>query len=553
MANVIYTLPGNVEAPSIDRGHRTWGIDQVFMGPEMSLDPNKTYVVPNQGDVVRDVENRKEYYVHAIGENYTPDLRPWEPNLSPDTQKNLLIGYGVGAVNEAYRIYYNRRTVPNTLTISQYCYVNGNEVVGYKLFRGYETGDNGEVISRYYDASGDYLGNVIPVEKFYREPEWKLMPGISHVQDNLLSHGDIVTAVFINRNGTECSSAILKVEETNLTPALNQPFREVINVTVKSPHLDKNDSSVLKVPNNTMLTDLMMEGAVHYKDGTTRTFKFDQTHGQVFGLEGRVLTRPDSEYDISVSYYLQDDEFCTEAKDGVRKHYSFPMVVKTFEPDSSNAVKLFVVPKFDKPGVGYKLQYWLYDLERNVPIDVTNKIDYHDLYEFNPLDYGNRQRIQPTLDLSEVHPRYSPFIYTQEIEMHLLGEPNNNNDGWRMRYSLGTGWIGEDLEAFLITDDDKLYLDIGNNYTRWEQFFVDLYRKIGPISDEPNEIYASDPTHVIVERDGVEVRLDRDSFNEPFLWPSTIAANDTVSLRWVNRINSRDYHLGVTPLIVKSK
>lgn len=550
MNPLAYNLPDNVEMPNPEGGLRNLHLNQLFPGRGKPIDNRKKYYVGKPFDIVHDVANGKQWYIHSIDSEYAPDLRPYNPNNAPDTQKGVLKGFGVGSVNEAYRIFYNRRTVPNTLTICKFCYLEGKEVVGYRLFRGYDTTNNGEVISRHYDQSGKYTGDIIPVETHYQFTEWRSVPKISNVQDTQLKHGDIVTAVFLNKSGTPCSEAMLKVVETNLTPSLNRPVKEIKEVTIQSPMLDPNDDTTLLVPNHMPIQDIILQGVVHYTDGTKKTFDFDQTSGQLHGLEGRVLSRPDLVYDLSATYYLEDSEFSPMAGTGQRRHISFPMQLKTYSPDNNNPVKLYMSPHWKGDMLGWELHYWLLDLERNKPINVTSLVTYHPEYPYNPLMFNNTQKVLASIELEKVHPRYLKYTHPQDFDIQLMGRPDNNRDNWRIQYTLGNGFFGEGVKATHVNENGTSTLNISNGFTRWSQFCIAHYQKVSPVSDINQGIYAPEPSHVEVFHNGVTKILNPANFQEDFVWPTGLSNGDTLELRWLMKKGSDYQYLAMTPMAV---
>lgn len=551
MNDLAYTLPDNVQQLNVEGGPNLIHLHQLFPGKGESLDPKRKYYVGNPHDIVIDIPSNRQWYIHAIDVNYKADLKPYNPNTSPESQKSILSGWGVGAINEAYRIYYNRRTTPNTIAICPFLYLNGDDVVGYRLFKGHDTSQTGEVISRHYDQSGKYLGDVIPVEPYYAAMETRSVPRAGNVKEGVIKGTDVVTAVFLNKDGVPQSEAMLITVETNFTPSLNRPLKEVGSVSVVSPLLDPNDETTLVVPLHLPIQDISLKGIVHYTDGTSRPFDFDQTSGAIFGLEGRVLSRPDVVYDLSATYYLKENEFSHKEGIGARRHISFPLQLRTFVSDNANAVKLFVSPEWKGDQKGYQLTYWLLDLERNTPINVTSLVTYHKDYIYEPLRFNNVQRVIASVELEKVHPRYIPYVHTQEFDIVLLGKPVSHRDAFRIQYDEGNGFYGEGVEAMLIMEDQDHYLNISNGLTRWSQFIITHYQRLGPLSDLTAGVYAPDPTHVDVVHNGVKKRLDASNFYETFLFPESLASGNTVELHWLLKKGSSFLNLGVTPMVVK--
>lgn len=552
MNELAYTLPSNVLDPDPTRRHMTLLIEEVFPGIGEEQDPDTKYIVAIPNDKVSDIPNAKEYYVHAVDANYKPDLRLWNPNSTPESQSTSLVGFGVGAVNEAYRGYYNTTHVPNTFTIASYVHFKGNTVVGYRLFRGYDTTEEtGEVISKHFDQNGNFMGDLVPVVAHFSEGEWKSVPNTANIQDSELRHEDPVTLVAYNAEGLQCHSALLITHLTNFTPNLNRTYREVSSISITSPYLDPNDSTVLKVPNNTNIWSIPIQGVVHYLDGTSDTFNFDQSEGKLHGLEGKVLSIPDIDYPIAASYYLSDNEIAFQSGNGAKRHVTIPLTLSLYQPDSSNVVKLFVVPEYISDTLGYRLNYWLHDLERNSPINVTSLVRYHDKFDFDPLAYNNRQSLVVSVDLTKVHPRYNDFEHTQDLEVLLVGEPSNNTDSWRLRYTEGAGWYGEDIEASIRTENNVSVFNIANGHTRSGEYLIDFYQRVAPLSDETAGVYAPTPTHVGIRHGSVVKRIPIEDFANDIIWTGVIPDGSTIEVLWLLESGGTYGYLGITPMTVK--
>lgn len=550
----------NVPDIDLDRGFRWWHIDEIYKG-NLQDDPRARYV-PNVNDAVIDWSGGtfSPFYVSYVNpDTYISTLKPAEQVKKPDEvdMENVLVGQGVGAVNEAYRCYLNTATVPFTLQVSSLLHLYGSDIAYCKIFRGSDVTENGEVISKNYDQSGHYQGDNIPMELVATVAADGTNKYIYCVKAGYCSiemkDGERLTAVIYSDAGIVCSTAILIVQNTLLVRDSNAPKREITGITLVSDFLSPHDKNVLEIPLNLPVNSIMANARLEYNDGTGKDVLIDGSKCLLSGLNAYISSVPGMSYPVTLSYFLSRNESCSIAAYGESPHIDRPYRIVTKNPDRTNAVKLFGVPQFQNEVLGWKVNYFLQDLERSAPIDVTQHVTYHKSTPFNGVDYGKVQKLQLVIDLKSLGGNFMDFRFVQDFDIMLRGKPDGVNDAFWIQYEEGTGWYGEGTAAWSATVDGRSNLDICQNL-HFEDEWVDMmYRKVCPMPDLQAGVVAPRPTHVKLTFGNNSRTIEVAKFKDIISWPVLLRTGDVLRLDWLARTASNELNLATTPLMVKAR
>lgn len=543
---------------NLDRGFEQWHISEIYKGD--SNDPKARYV-PNVNDMVISWEggNYNPYYVEYVDpQTHIAVLKPAKQAKEPEEvdMENVLVGQGVGAVNEAYRIYLNTKTVPFTLSLSSLLHAYGSGVSHAKVFLGTDVTDNGIVISKNYDASGNYTGDNLGIEKL-TSPDgnnkyiWAIRSGFCNME---IDDGEICTVVIYSESNVKISTAKLLVQNTTLVRDSNTPTREITSVHLKSDSLSVHDKHLLEVPLNLPISSIMAEAVVTYNDGTTKPVQIDGSKCALNGLRGFISSVPGIRYPLTLNYQLSPGESSAIARPGANPHISEPYWIVTKNPDRANAVKLFVQPYWVSDVEGYKLRWYLHDLDRSEPIDVTENVQLHPSTPFNGVTYGKTQHLMYTLELKSVSPEFMDLRIVQDIDILLRGGPNGTDDAFWIRYEEGTGWYGENVAAWSSSVDGRSQLCIDLNMQFEDEWLDTMYRQVCPMPDLDAGLSAPRPTHVRIHCNtgrSNSLLVECAKFKEYVNWPVLLRDTDILRFDWLIRTQSNELYLASTPVQIK--
>jgi hypothetical protein len=163
--------------------------------------------------------------------------------------------------------------------VSKYC----------KVFLGADTSAAGEVISKVYDASGNYISDAVPLEMVEEDSHTnyavKIVPRF-HVTRQF-PNAEKITAVFYADDGHVVSKRQLLIENTDIIQDVQQGKRYIQDIAVRSIWLSPTEADVFKYPLNIPMDAMNMTGVVIYSDGEVE-YPIDGGKFRMDGLLGRL-------------------------------------------------------------------------------------------------------------------------------------------------------------------------------------------------------------------------------------------------------------------------
>ena len=134
------------------------------MGPD---GPGQGKHVGKVNDYVREPLEYNTWIIdHVDPVTLAPTLRVIKPKglVFDLSTEDALFGVGPGTDADTYRAYLNDTVFPHTMEIDKMLTIKGTMSKYCKVFLGANTSSTGEVISKVYDASGNYISDVVPLE-----------------------------------------------------------------------------------------------------------------------------------------------------------------------------------------------------------------------------------------------------------------------------------------------------------------------------------------------------------------------------------------------------
>ena len=295
------------------RGFWTWNRTEIVSFPG---ETNK--FIPNVNDAVRDWDQGL-FRVTSVDETTGMSvLELWHDPVAPDPDgpENVLIATGPGYSSESFRCFLDQTVTPHTFTPDLRCHFYGTEVQGYKIFKGSDISEAyGQVISEYYDGSGNYLGPMIPVEvavlpgmlpgTTYQHGVTVPMAGYTSID---LPDGERVTLVAYAANGKQLSIAQLIVVNSQAIRQPDTSKRYVKGISIDSSWVSASDPKVVEFPLNVAVEALPMTGLVHYRDGKKDRKAVNGSAMELLGLRNYVATEVGQEFGMTLTYQLAADE-----------------------------------------------------------------------------------------------------------------------------------------------------------------------------------------------------------------------------------------------------
>jgi hypothetical protein len=322
-----------------------------------------------------------------------------------------------------------------------------------KIFRGVDAKDPANIISRLYDASGAFITDIVPLELVAIDSVVNYAiktVAVCHTNTSLLN-GELAMVVCYNDEGHVISKRQLLVENTSFIRSLSAPQRYISHISLECPFLSATEDRVISFPLNVPVSALNPIGVVHYSNGDTARLPVDGSKFSLYGLDQYLSTIIGQKYDLVLAYRLSANEVTYHATSGDNKYLTEPYQIQTINPNHSYTVKLLVFPVYISNYVGYRLQWYLYTLDRNVMFDVTELVQLSEATGvFDPAGYGYIQHKTVSINLRDVSSAFKPFVHVQSVDIVLKHPPNGLSTPWTVLTEPGTGLPHYGDQTFLV-------------------------------------------------------------------------------------------------------
>ncbi|MNL05847.1 hypothetical protein D3C87_1264620 [compost metagenome] len=459
-------------------------------------------------------------------------------------------------------MYLDTSVTPHVLAIDSRLRVYGTTVASVKIFWGTDISDESKVISAMYDHGGTLLGENIPLElvQIPNNPDSSVPSAINYAVKSpmvgytlqKLPDNEVVTAVLYDDVGNVTSISKLLVMNTAFIRTTDASKRYITSIHLESPFLSEGDDSLLKFAINMPIDALNARGVVTYSDGSRKIMPVDGTKFNLYGLQNFIATIVGQKVELALSYKLSAEEYVYGASVNVTKHMSVPYWATTTRMDGAYSVKLFCFPEWIDATMGYKLRWFLFNLNRSDFLEVTDKVTFAlNSNPFDPTSYGPIQRINVGINMSDIDSNYTNWRHAQTIGVALLAPGNTDTNGWNIEYFPGqTELYGKGLRArakFINVNNWLLKIDSG--YLLKELWIKDVFYNAQPLVNTQSETQAPEPNYFMLMINDKEFAYPIDRWNTELQVPEVPKDGKPVFIRFVKRLQEGDLQLGMGGMV----
>ncbi len=513
--------------------------------------------VPNVDDLVIDYATGFWRCVEVDPTTGLSKLIPWTLPKDPGelTNEDVLLGTGPGYQSETYRAYLDTSVIPHTLALDSRLHVYGTTLTSCKVFLGTDTGDESNVISAFYDQGGTLLGENIPLELVAMPDRTNLAvkaPMVGYTNTKL-SDGEPVTAVFYDDVGVARSIAKLLIKNTAFIRTTDASRKFITSIHLESPFLSDADDRLLQYPINMPVSALPLVGVVSYSDGSVNRLPVDGSKFRMHGLQHYVATIEGQKIPLVLTYYLSEGEYNYGAQPGATKHLSEKYSATTLALDEAYAIKLFGYPTWIDDVNGYRMEFYLYNLNRQRVYRVTPYVKLGaNSASFDPLNFTSTQYLTYTVDMNKVDSSYPAYRHVQTMAVSLLAPGNEDTTNWVMGFSPNQNPLyGTGLAARVtFVDVDNWKLDLSNGFNSKEEWLNHLYYPAEPLYNPDTEVQAPKPNYFVLVDGARRTEYHIDQWNQELTISLATAEGGTMFIEWIYRHLGGDLQLGVSGLSV---
>jgi len=535
-----------------------WNITQIY-NPSNPVEP--AVYVPNVYDLVIDYDQGL-FKVTAV--DYTTGqstLESWTLPLAPpsgDDDDDVLLGAGPGTIADSYRVFINSALRPATLALDRRQRIYGSSTSSIKVFQGTDISDQGTVISQFYDTNWNLLGDNIPLELVAMNNTSNTAvkaPKVGYTQ-TLLNDGELVTVVAYDDVGGAVSTAKFIVQNSSFIRKNDDSIKYITAISLTSPFLDPSDPTNILFPINMPVQSLPIMGVVTYSDGSTSSLPVDGTKFAMAGLSNYIATRQGQTIPLVLIYNLSSDEYNYIGTPSTNNTVTQAYTATTEAVDGAYSVYMFAYPVWVNASTGYRLQVYLYNLDRQDVYDVTNLVTADtDTASFNPKQYNVVQNLRLAVNMNQVDASYKAWRYVQTTAITLLRPGTDaSGDAWTIQFKPGqTPAYGVGVSAAATyVEVNNWTLDITCGKTNLTDWLNTLYFATQPLYDPMSEVVAPTPNIMVIVANNTPYEFPVSQWNQALTVTTQLTNGDDLFIEWIYRDGQNDQQLGVSGLIIRA-
>lgn len=535
-------------------------LHELYQGENGGRDDGTGKKVPlyvgNVRDYVTDVYNHVDYYIKALNlETLVPELELRRQSGNILTPVDILTARGPSFGAADCKITIDTSVFPHRLDTSPFLEINSVEASYAKIIKGPLNGAH-RVVGFMATTAGQLVDDVIPLDLIRAVADGVTNYHQKNVRvcycNEKFSNGDILNVVLYSSGGKALSENQLVVVDSSFVRDGNAPREYIKAVYVESPYLSPSNPFVLEVPVGWTNSSINMIGVIEYQNGRKVKLPLDDKKFYLEGLNQLLSSIAGQTMSWVLKYRLDPGEQSMQNALSVTGVVPQVYRVKVVKPNNSYNVKIYAFPVWNATVNGYRLRYFLVNLERNMLQDVTAAIRVVDgTAAFDGFSYGFTQRIQVALNLQDVSSTYKPFVFTQILEVTLYGTPGERRDPWIVKQShQDTASIGKDIWAQKSTDGRTF--SVKGRFTTKEDWLQALFHNGFPLLSDPNipKSYPL-PTHFMVGYGGKYEEYAIDEWDKDLVFPSTFETHRNLELVWKHKTATEDLIISVTSILIQ--
>lgn len=348
-------------------------------------------VIPSVNSIIVKEDNTLWRVTGVHPTTYESTLVPVAYVLT-DGEKNSIsvISYD----NDVFKLYIDKRTDPYKLVVDSKLLFFGTNLKDYILVRYNDDGTE-EIVSAYYDASGTYVSDRVPMTSFESQLAYKY-PTNCHTLSNL-EDGEQVSLRVYNNVGTVSAEITIVVKEAGWFNDVQSHTNPIVEFNVDCLQTVGDDFYINAKQD---VDALNMLPYVIYADGTKTSIQIDKMKCFVYGLEDFVPDYPGRTQTLIFKYFLNASEKTTL---GVDKNFlTCTKQLTVVSNYVDNETKISVIPLYNASSSSWYLRYFAYTTARDAVYDITDLVTYSTDLGFDGTKLGFEQHVEINFDLQSI-------------------------------------------------------------------------------------------------------------------------------------------------------
>ncbi|QHJ76789.1 MAG: hypothetical protein [Bacteriophage sp.] len=460
--------------------------------------------------------------------------------------------------NDKLCLFYDPRNIPFRVSVDSRFIVYGEAPSFYRIVLNPYSIDDQKIISKYYDATGNYVSDRVPLTRIKPGINiWTLNP--CFIDKQLKDDQEIEIQIF-TEDGVLIRRAIVFAKKSIIVNDTQSRIPRIIDIKVKSTQqLDNGDVYILE---RQSFNSLHIFVEITYEDGSIIECSVDNEKVFLYGSDDFVSSYAGLKQHMLIKYFLSENETSSvPGYDLVENFINVDFDVVVINNQIDDIVKISVFPVWDVNQYGWLLYYRIYGVNDNFTMNVTPYVTITSgNYQIN--NFSGPQEFIIKLDLHEVDSdRYPvPSIYIQNVWINLFS--NAADVKWLLSDASTSSKLygqdkADDRRPSLFYDKDRnQYFIPSSIFTNKESVIKSYYYNNSPPYNNSVQTIASEPTHFGV-RDPISgsmltsAYISLDDYRNAFSFKNatlTSYGGTTLVIEFVNIMNNITTILYASPV-----
>lgn len=464
----------------------------------------------------------------TIYKSYLSPCRiPSENELNGSDSNNVqVISYG----DDEFYLYLDDKTKPFGLRPDAKLIFFGNDLVEYILVHNIPGGGE-EIVSMYFDATGNFTSNRIPLIKENISGNSGTRPSNCHTTIEL-TEGEPVTLQIFDSKGNLASSQTLYVRNTISLNDLGAGSVPIVGLEFTSPQALNKDECFIHEKQD--ISHLNIQPYLAYADGTTVNINIDNQKCFLLGADDYIPAYPGYSQTVILKYYLNRKESATNPDTIDESRFITKSIkISTRMNTEKYSVKLSIFPVFRESKNAWELHLFAYTADRDHVYNCTDIIQYVEGKEFHgEVDYyGKEQEIEFRYNLQDIFHATNEVLGTQSFRITVWNPKAYVKYTFKEDADIDTVYGADSslMRRPIIYYDKTLdmYFIPTTVFRNWDAVIESFYRAANPPFNTETESVAPTPTHFnIRDIDNGQMLISAPISGETYdqAWPITFGA-----------------------------
>lgn len=536
-------------------GFHLWHISEIYTDPTGTGE-----YVPRIGDMVL---NWDQGFLRVIDVDITTSISTLVPWSFPTTgglvdQQDLLLGVKGDTPRDTWRLLVDDSVIPAVMTPDFRIVLYGDTITHYKVFKGQIIeGPSAQVISAWYDNNQNFVSENIPFENVNINDTTNIAskaPKSGYTTTSLLD-GEPVTFVAYGNTGRALWIITMLVRKTSFIRKSEASQRYITHISLQSPFLSPTEDRTVNIPINMPVDNFQGRGVVHYSDGSTvEHLLVPNSRMSLDGLSEYLSTIRSQKSPLVLRYMLDVNEATVSAQNVLgTRHIAVPYFIRSTPTVGAYSVKLFVVPHWEGDDTKWRLDYWLYNLERGDYFYATPFVEPGaNSRPFRPDLYGVEQKLNVAVDVKRIDPRLKEYRHAQLVGITLMGAGAQDRTPYYIQYAPGQDpqYGGGLIARFNAITPGNWQLRVDCGFLTLESWLDNCYYRSLPLYNHETETAPPRPTHFVVNVNGIAAEYSVDQWNQVLAISEGGTPGRSIFITWIRKAPNMRLELAGTGMMI---